>query len=79
ETIREFDQKKPIEKNMFKLECKIEDVEKVLDQQILTLNYREEQIFFVTKTRKRFSKEESLSIIVHSENIYVFDENHARI
>lgn len=79
ETIREFDQKKPIDKDMFKLECKIEDVEKVLDQQILTLNYREEQIFFVTKTRKRFSKEESLSIIVHSENIYVFDENHARI
>lgn len=79
ETIREFDQKKPIDKDMFKLECKVEDVEKVLDQQILTLNYRGEQIFYVTKTKKRFSKKDSISIIVHFDDIYIFDEKHVRI
>ena len=79
ETIREFDQKKPIDKKMFKLECKVEDVEKVLDQQILTLNYRGEQIFYVTKTKKRFSKKDMISIIVHSDDIYIFDEKHERV
>ena len=79
ETIREFDQKKPIDKDMFRLECKVEDVEKVLDQQILTLNYRGEQIFYVTKTRKRFSKKDSISIIVHPDTIYIFDEKHSRV
>ncbi|MHA1592224.1 MAG: ABC transporter ATP-binding protein [Candidatus Heimdallarchaeaceae archaeon] len=79
ETIREFNQKKPIDKNMFKLECNVEDVEKVLDQQILTLNYRGEQIFYVTKTKKRFSKKDSISVIVHSDDIYIFDEKHERV
>ena len=79
ETIREFNLKKPIDKNMFKLECNVEDVEKVLDQQILTLNYRGEQIFYVTKTKKRFSKKDSISVIVHSDDIYIFDEKHERV
>ncbi|MCK4973486.1 MAG: hypothetical protein KAS52_09200, partial [Candidatus Heimdallarchaeota archaeon] len=79
ETIREFNLKKPIDKNMFKLECNVEDVEKVLDQQILTLNYRGEQIFYVTKTKKRFSKKDSISVIVLSDDIYIFDEKHERV
>jgi ABC-type sugar transport system ATPase subunit len=79
ETIREFDQKKTIDKDMLKLECKVEDVEKVLDQQILTLNYRGEQIYYVTITKKRFSKKDSISIIVHSEDIYIFDEKYERV
>lgn len=79
ETIREFDQKKTIDIDMFKLECNVDDVEKVLDQQILTLNYRGEQIFYVTKTKKRFSKNDSISIIVHSDDIYIFDEKHKRV
>ncbi len=79
ETIREFDHKKPIDKDMFKLECNVEDVEKVLDQQILTLNYRGEQIFYVTKTKKRFSKKDSISVIVYSDDIYIFDEKYERV
>ncbi len=79
ETIREFDPKKPIDKDMFKLECIVEDVEKVLDQQILTLNYRGKQIFYVTKTRKRFSKKDSIVIIVLYDDIYIFDEKHVRV
>ncbi len=79
EIIREFDPRKPIDKDMFKLECKVEDVEKVLDQQILTLNYLGEQIFYVTKTRKRFSKKDSIAIIVRSDDIYIFDEKHRRV
>jgi multiple sugar transport system ATP-binding protein len=79
ETIREFNPKKPIDKDMFKLECRVEDVEKVLDQQILTLDYRGEQIFYVTKTRKRFSKKDSIAIIVLSDDVYIFDKKHARV
>ena len=62
-----------------KLNCTIKDVEKVLDQQILTLDFQDEQIFYVTKTKKEFSRKDALSIIIHSENVYYFNENGERV
>ncbi|MBY9000433.1 MAG: ABC transporter ATP-binding protein [Candidatus Heimdallarchaeota archaeon] len=79
ETIREFNQNKPLERDVIKLECIIEDVEKVLDQQILTVIYSGIQLFYVTKTKKKFSKKDSIIIILHHDNIYIFDENLCKI
>ncbi|MCE7742652.1 MAG: ABC transporter ATP-binding protein [Candidatus Heimdallarchaeota archaeon] len=73
ELVRELDSERPIEENMLILECIIEDVEKVLDQQILTLNFNEERIVFVTKTIKEFERKSTIQIIVYAESIYVFD------
>ncbi len=78
ELVRELDSDKPIEENMLILDCIIDDVEKVLDQQILTLNFHEEKIVFVTKTMKGFERKSSIQIIISSESIYIFDEKGLR-
>jgi len=79
EYIREFDATKPVDKEMILMDCEIEDIEKVLDQQILTLKHEEIQLFFVTKTKKEFQKNESLSIVVHSDHIYIFNSKGMRV
>ncbi len=79
EFIREFDPDRPVEKNMVILKCLIEDVEKVLEQQILTLNYHDEKLVFVTKTMKEFERKTSIQIIIYAESIYVFDRTGERV
>lgn len=79
EFIREYDSTKPIEDSMLLLECMIEDVEKVLDQQILRLNFENLKIVFVTKTTKEFEKGSRIQIIISTENIYVFNKGGNRI
>ncbi|MHA1197805.1 MAG: ABC transporter ATP-binding protein [Candidatus Heimdallarchaeaceae archaeon] len=79
ELVRELDHERPIEENMLILECVIEDVEKVLDQQILTLNFNDERIVFVTKTMKEFERKSTIQIIVSAESVYVFDRTGLRI
>ncbi len=79
ESIREFDPKKPIEKEMIHLICKVEDVEKVLDQQVIILDFHGKKLSYVTKTKKAFKIKDKLSIVIHSDNIYVFDKNRRRI
>lgn len=79
ESIREFDPKRPLEDNLLILECEVEDVEKVLDQQILTLNFHEEKIVFVTRTIKEFNKNSTIKVIVYPESIYLFDSESLRI
>jgi ABC-type sugar transport system ATPase subunit len=79
EYIREYDPTKPVDKEMILIDCEIEDIEKVLDQQILTLKHEEIQLFFVTKTKKEFKKNDILSIVVHSDHIYVFDNGGKRL
>lgn len=79
EYIREYDPKKPVDKEMILIDCKIEDTEKVLDQHIITLKHHNHQLFFVTKTKKEFKKKEALSIVIHSDHIYVFDNKGKRV
>ena len=79
ELLRELDPTKPIEENMLVFECLIEDVEKVLDQQILTLNFSDKKLYYVTKTSKKFEKNQSISVIVHAENTYLFDRDGKRV
>jgi len=74
ETIREYDPKKPIEKDMLCLECKVEYSERILDQQILTLKLDDRKIYYLTKTKKMFEENESITILIHFENIHIFDE-----
>jgi ABC-type sugar transport system ATPase subunit len=79
EYIREYDPQKPIAEEMILIDCDIEDTEKVLDQQIITLKHQNSQFFFVTKTKKEFNKIKNLSVVIHSEHIYVFDNKGKRI
>ena len=79
ESVRENDPKKPIEKDMIELECTIEDVEKVLDQQVISLQFNGKEMFYVTKTRKKFKLEDKISILIQAKNLYLFDKNGKRI
>jgi len=79
EHIREFDTSKPLEENLLLLECYIEDAEKVLDQQIISLIFKNSQLFYVTKTKKEFKKTEKISVLVHSDNVYLFDNEGKRV
>ena len=79
ESIRENDPKKPIEKDMMELECTIEDVEKVLDQQVISLVFNGKELFYVTKTRKEFKVKDKISILIQVKNIYLFDKNGKRV
>ncbi|MHA1667103.1 MAG: hypothetical protein ACTSUR_00490, partial [Candidatus Heimdallarchaeaceae archaeon] len=62
-----------------KLDCLIVDIEKILDQQILTLSFQDNQIFYITKTTRKFMRKELLSILVPFNEIYFFDETGNRI
>ena len=73
EYIREYDPEKPVDEDMILIDCEIEDTEKVLDQQIITLKHQGSQLFFVTKTKKNFNKMKNLSVVIHSDHIYVFN------
>jgi len=79
EQVRELDAERPIEENMLILDCIIEDIEKVLDQQILTLSYYNDKIVFVTKTMKEFERKTPIQIIISFESIYLFDKNGLRV
>ena len=74
ESIREYDPKKPKEKDMLCLECTVEDSEKILDQQILTLKLNDRKIFYLTKTKKMFKENDLINILVRFENIHIFNE-----
>lgn len=74
ESIREYDPKKPKEKDMLFLECTVEDSEKILDQQILTLKLNDRKIFYLTKTKKMFEENDLINILVRFENIHIFNE-----
>ncbi len=79
ESVRENDPKKPIEKDMIELECTVEDVEKVLDQQVISLLFNGKELFYVTKTRKKFKIEDKISILIQAKNLYLFDNRGKRI
>ena len=79
EYIREYDPKRPLDEDMILIDCEIQDTERVLDQQIITLKHQDEQLFFVTKTKKEFHKNKALSIVIHSDHIYVFNNKGKRV
>lgn len=79
ESIRELDPNKTVNENQIVLECSITDSEKILDQQVLTLNYKGENLFFVTKTRKKFTISQKLSVLLHSESLYTFTGDNKRV
>ncbi|MHA1398473.1 MAG: ABC transporter ATP-binding protein [Candidatus Heimdallarchaeaceae archaeon] len=79
ESVKEFNPNKKIEKNSLKLDCLIVDIEKILDQQILTLSFQDNQIFYITKATRKFMRKELLSILVPFNEIYFFDETGNRI
>jgi ABC-type sugar transport system ATPase subunit len=79
ESIRELDPNKTVDENQIVLECSITDSEKILDQQVLTLNYKGEDLFFVTKTRKKFTISQKLSVLLHSESLYTFTGDNKRV
>jgi len=79
ESVRENDPKKPIEKDMIELECTVEDVEKVLDQQVISLLFNGKELFYVTKTRKKFKIEDKISILIQAKSLYLFDKNGKRL
>ncbi|MHA1224389.1 MAG: hypothetical protein ACTSP3_14265, partial [Candidatus Heimdallarchaeaceae archaeon] len=79
ESVKEFNPNKKIEKNSLKLDCLIVDIEKILDQQILKLSFQDNQIFYITKTTRKFMRKELLSILVPFNEIYFFDETGNRI
>ena len=79
ELVRELDTNKPTEENMLILDCIVNDVEKVLDQQILTLDFFGDKLIFVTKTMKEFERKTSIQIVIAAESIYVFDKNGLRV
>jgi hypothetical protein len=60
------------------LNCSVVDSEKVLDQQVLTLDFCGKSLIFVTKTKKRFTIEQKLSVLLHTENLYVFTRDTKR-
>ncbi|MFW9851566.1 MAG: ABC transporter ATP-binding protein [Candidatus Thorarchaeota archaeon] len=74
ESIREYDPKKPKEKNMLCLECTVEYSERILDQQILTLKLDDRRFFFLTKTKKIFKANDQITILIHFENVHIFNE-----
>lgn len=79
ESIRELDPNKTVDEDQIVLECSIADSEKILDQQVLTLNFKGENLFFVTKTRKKFTLGQKLSVILHSESLYTFTGDNKRV
>ncbi len=79
ESIRELNPNKTVDENQIVLECSIADLEKILDQQVLTLNYKGENLFFVTKTRKKFTINQKLSVLLHSESLYTFTGDNKRV
>ncbi len=78
ESIREVDPDKTIEENQIVLECNVVDSEKILDQQVLTLDFSGENLIFVTRTKKKFKINQKLSILLHTENLYVFTRDNKR-
>ncbi len=79
ESIREFNPKKPKEKDMLCLDCTVEYSEKILDQQILTLKFDDRKIFYVTKTKKMFKENDLVTILLHFENIHIFNESGEKV
>ena len=79
ESIREYDQKKPEEKDMLCLECTVEYSERILDQQILTLKLDDRRVFFLTKTKKIFKENDQITILIHFENIHIFNETGVKV
>ncbi|MHA2357443.1 MAG: ABC transporter ATP-binding protein [Candidatus Heimdallarchaeaceae archaeon] len=79
EYIREYDKRKTLDERMLLLDCQIEDTEKVLDQQIISLSFKQHQLFYVTKTKKQLKKEEKIAVLVHSDHIYLFDNEDKRV
>jgi ABC-type sugar transport system ATPase subunit len=79
ESIREFDPRKPKEKDMLCLECTVEYSERILDQQILTLKFDDRRFFFLTKTKKIFKENDQITILIHFENIHIFNETDVKV
>ncbi len=79
EYIREYKKDKLLDDKMVLLHCKIEDIEKVLEQQILSLRYNKYKVIFVTDTKKEFSINQELSVIINLDDLYIFDSNGKRV
>ena len=79
ESIREFDKDKPLEESMLLLKCKVTDIEKLLELQILTLNIEKFNLIYVTKTKKEFNINDNISVIIHSDEIYYFNSEGVRV
>ncbi|OLS32393.1 MAG: Trehalose/maltose import ATP-binding protein MalK [Candidatus Heimdallarchaeota archaeon AB_125] len=78
ESIREVDPDKTIDENQIVIDCSVVDSEKILDQQVLTLDFNGETLIFVTKTKKKFTVGHKLSILLHVENLYIFTRDNKR-
>ncbi len=79
ESIREFDKDKLLEESMLLLKCKVTDIEKLLELQILTLNIEKFNLIYVTKTKKEFNINDNISVIIHSDEIYYFNSEGVRV
>jgi len=80
ENIREYDETKPVkEEMMIFYDCLVEDIEKVLEKQVVTLKYAKYQLLFVTDTIKSFKIGEKIPIVVHVDEIFIFNKDGKRI
>ena len=62
ESVREFDISRDLKPNMMRLDCKVVDIEKILDRRILTLSYGSNQLLWTTKAKGQVNQNQYLCL-----------------